>query len=353
MGLTTLGSTWSMLRNVSLFALALLGFTPAPSLAQQAQALDKVVLRINFTPWGMHAQYFGGRAQGFYKEEGIDLEIRPPSAGQQNEVFIATGREQFGVTNADAFVKAKGSGLPIIAVMADQPDNPFSVITHKKAGITSPEKMKGMKLAWFQANVIGLIEPVLTAGGLTRKDIEFVTVARGAEVQMLAAGQVDGLFGYSFGQALTLEGRGFPVNVMPVRDYGVQFYGTVIYTSDALLKKNPDLVKRFVRATIKSLIWTHGNVETAMKEIVAVSPDRDLKLESRKLRMIYDLYNTPDYAERFGLMTDAKWQSSIDILANGGDLPKKPTADSMYTNAIINSLDEAKTLAQVVKQPAK
>ena len=171
MRLTTLGPTWSILRNVSLVAFALLCVTPAPSLAQQAQALDKVVLRINFTPWGMHAQYFGGRAQGFYKEEGIDLEIRPPSAGQQNEVFIATGREQFGVTNADAFVKAKGSGLPIIAVMADQPDNPFSVITHKKAGITSPEKMKGMKLAWFQANVIGLIEPVLTAGGLTRKDV--------------------------------------------------------------------------------------------------------------------------------------------------------------------------------------
>ena len=73
MRLTTLGPTWSILRNVSLVAFALLCVTPAPSLAQQAQALDKVVLRINFTPWGMHAQYFGGRAQGFYKEEGIDL----------------------------------------------------------------------------------------------------------------------------------------------------------------------------------------------------------------------------------------------------------------------------------------
>lgn len=318
-----------------------------------AFSADKVVLRINFTPWGMHAQYFGGRAQGFYTEEGIDLEIRPPAAGQQNEVFIATGREQFGVTNADAFVKAKGSGLPIVAVMADQPDNPFSVITPQKASITTPEKMKGMKLAWFQANVMGLIEPVLAKGGLTRKDVEFVSVARGAEVQMLAAGQVDGLFGYSFGQALTLEGKGFPVNVMPVRDYGVQFYGTVIYTNEALLKSNPDLVKRFVRATIKSLIWTHDNIEQAMKEIVAVSPDRDLKLESRKLRMIYELYNSPDYAERFGLMNDAKWQSSIDILASGGDLPKKPTAQSMYTNTIVNSIDEAKTLATLIKQPAK
>ena len=173
---------------MSVFALITLAISSSPALA-----LDKVVLRINFTPWGMHAQYFGGRAQGFYKAEGIDLEIRPPAAGQQNEVMIATGREQFGLTNADAFVKAKGSGLPVVAVMADQPDNPFSVITPAKAGITTPEKMKGMKLAWFQANVMGLIEPVLAKGGLTRKDIEFVTVARGAEVQMLAAGQVDGL----------------------------------------------------------------------------------------------------------------------------------------------------------------
>jgi len=54
-------------------------------------------MRINFTPWAMHAQYYGGVAQGIYKAEGIDLEIRPPSAGQQNEVFIGTGREQFGV----------------------------------------------------------------------------------------------------------------------------------------------------------------------------------------------------------------------------------------------------------------
>ena len=96
-------------------ALALLGAT-----AEHAQ--DKVVMRINFTPWGMHAQYFGGVAQGIYKAEGIDLEIRPPSAGQQNEVFIGTGREQFGVANADSFIKARASGVPVVALMADQPE---------------------------------------------------------------------------------------------------------------------------------------------------------------------------------------------------------------------------------------
>ena len=113
------------------------------ALAAPALAADKVVMRINFTPWGMHAPLFGGKAQGFYEQEGIDLEIRPPSAGQQNEVFIGTGREQFGLANADSFVKARGSGLPVVAVMADEPDNPFSVITLKKDPLPGAEEMDG------------------------------------------------------------------------------------------------------------------------------------------------------------------------------------------------------------------
>jgi len=326
------------------------GGAMVPFATGSATAADKVIMRINFTPWGMHSQYFGGKAQGIYAAEGIDLEIRPPSAGQQNEVFIGTGREQFGVANADSFIKARASGLPVVAIMADQPDTPFSVITLKKANITKPADLKGKKLSWFQTNVRGLVEPLLAAGGLKQGDIEFVNVARGAEVQMLAAGQVDAVFGYHYGQALTLDMRGFPTSVMKLNDYGVQFYGTVIYTSEQLLKSNPDLVKRFVRATLKSLAWTAANKEAAVAEVIKVSPDRDLKLETKKLEVIYGLYNSPDYAERFGTMTDAKWQSSIDILASSGDLTKKPTAKEMYTNSIINGLDEAKALAQTVRK---
>ncbi len=332
-------------RNLWLAALAALAFVAGLA---PGRAADTVVLRINFTPWGMHAPIFGGRAQGFYAQEGIELEIRPPSAGQQNEVFIGLGREQFGLSNADGFIKARASGVPVVAVMADEPDNPFSIITLKKGGIDAPAKMKGKKLAWFPSNVKGLVEPVLRSGGLSLSDIEFVNVARGAEIQMMAAGQVDAAFGYAFGQALTLDMRGFPTQVMPVKDYGVKFYGTVIYTGDALLKSNPDLVRRFVRATLKSYIWTRDNMEAAVAEVVKVSPDRELKLESRKLAIIYGLYNTPDYAERFGTMNDDKWQSSIDILAASGDLPKKPTAKEMYTNSVIEGLEEAKTLSRLV-----
>ena len=87
--------------------------------------------------------------------------------------------------------------------------------------------------------------------------------------------------------------------------------------------------------------------------MIKISPDRDLKLETKKLAIIFDLYNTPDYATRFGLMNDDKWNSSINILAEAGDLPKKPTAAEMYTNAMVESLDEAKTLSDAIKVPRK
>lgn len=319
--------------------------------AAPASALEKVVLRINFSPWAMHAPYFAAKANGFYEKQGIDLEIRPPSAGQSSEILVGSGREQFGLANVDSFTKAKANGIPVVAIMADQPDTPTSVITLKSSGIKEPKDLKGKKLTWFSSNVKGQIDPLLKAGGLTRDDIEFVLVSRGSEVQLVAAGKMDALWGYAFGQALTLEEKGFPVNIMPLKNYGLKNYGTLLYTNEDLLKSNPDLVKRFLKATLQGFLWTHDHVEEAVAEVVKVAPDRDLKLETKKEKIIFGLYDSPDYAERFGKMNDDRWAASIDVLAE--DIPNKPAPSSMYTNQFVDSLDEAKALAAKIKSPAK
>ena len=243
--------------------------------------------------------------------------------------------------------------MPVVAIMADQPDNPYSVITLKKSGIDTPAKLKGKKISWFQALERGLLDPVIQSAGLAREDVELVTVGARCGGPAAGGGQVDALFGYSFGQALTLEQRGFPVNVMPVRDYGVQAYGTVIYTGEALLKSNPELVKRFLRATIKGFMYTHDNAKAAVDEVIKHAPDRELELETKKSLIIFLLYQVADYAERFGLMTDDKWQSSIDLFAKSGDLARIPVASEMYTNAVLNALPEAQALAKLVKSPPK
>lgn len=317
---------------------------------QVAAAQDKVVMRINFTPWGMHGQYYAGIDQKIYEKEGIDLKIVPPSAGQQNEVFIGSGREQFGVANVDSFVKARASGLAVRAVMVDQPDSPLAVITLKSSGIEKPADMRGKRLGRFQTTAISQLAPFLSAGGLTADDVEMVTVTRGAEVQLLAAGEVDGIVGFSYGQALTLQERGFAVNVMSMKDYGLNTYGTVIYTSDMLIENNPDLVRRFVKATVEALDWTADNTREAVAAVIKVAPDRELDLETRKLDIIYGLYNSPDNDQVFGLMTEEKWNSTIDFYVESGEIEVRPDASELFTNEFIADLPQAKALARKITQ---
>lgn len=327
---------------------ALIAASTLVAMSGGAQAAEAVVMRLNFTPWGMHAQYYAAQHEGFYKAEGLDLEIRPAAAGQQNEVLIATGREQFGVSNVDSFIKARANGVPVVAIMADQPETPNSIITLASENITKPADLKGKKLSWFQSNVAAMIDPLLAAGGLKQSDINFVVLTRGSELQMLAAHQVDAIYGYYYGQPLTLEMKGFATNVMALKDYGVHLYGTIVYTSESIARKNPELARKFLRATLKGLIWTKDHMDEAMNEVVAVAPDRDHDMEVRKLKLIYDIYRSPDFAAGFGLMNDAKWQSSIDIMSKGEPLPRVPAPAEMYTNTFLQSLPESKQLAELI-----
>ena len=82
-------------------------------------------------------------------------------------------------------------------------------------------------------------------------------------------------------------------------------------------------------------------------------PNLSKAREVTKSLIIFLHYNTADYAERFGLMTDAKWQSSVELLAKGGDLARSRAPSEMYTNAVLNALPEAQALAKLVKSPAK
>lgn len=316
-----------------------------------AAAADDVSIRINFTPWGMHAPLFAAKEQGFYEAEEINLEIIPPSQGIQNEVFVARGDAQFGLSNSDSFLKARGNGLPVVAIMADQPVSPAGVISLKESGIEEPADLEGKRISWIQSNIIGMLDPLLESGNLSREDIELVNVTRGAEVQLLAAGEIDAVYGFTYGQALTLEEKGFGVNVLALKDYGLNIYGTVFYTSEDLLENNPDLVERFLRATLKGYIWTEENKKDAVASVIEVSPDRDLDLETKKLGIIYDTYASPDFAERFGLMSEEKWTNSINVL--GDDIPTKPDVADIYTNEFVEKLPESAEFADILQQGAE
>jgi len=211
-------------------------------------------------------------------------------------------------------------------------------MTPKASGIDEPSKRKDKTPSWFQTGVRGRLDPPRAAGGLTQDDIEFVAVARGADDRGRAGGchfRLRLRTGPDAGHAgLCDEHR-------RVGRDGVQLHGALPYASDDLPESDPDLVQRFIRATMTPCVWTADSKRAALGEVIKQSPDRDLDLGTGKPEIIRGLQNSPDPAERFGTMNAERFLSSIGILAASGDLPTKSEPADMFANAVVESLPVA------------
>jgi len=310
-----------------------------------AAAAENIKLRLNFSPWAMHAQYFAALKQGYYEEEGLQVEILSRSSGQQTEVLVGSGQDDFGVTNADAFIKARAKGIPLMAIALDQPDTAYALISRKDLNVTGPADLKGKKVAFIQGDEPGLIEPVLASGQITLDDIEILSVRFGAEQQLVASGEARAAFGYFYGQPVTLAAQGIETTTMLIKDYGVNLYGTLLIASEDTVKSRPEVVNKFLRATFKGYLWAGQNMEQAMRYVIDAAPDRNYDVELKKLHLIYDFYRTPAYKDGFGMMSEAGWQASIDTLAKASGLSPAPQASELFTNAFIENSPEAKKLS--------
>lgn len=111
--------------------------------AMPAVALEKVVLRLNWIPWSMHTAFYTAAEKGFYGKEGLEVEIRPAAGATQGPLLVGSGSEHFGLALTDIFINAKGNGVPVVAVSADQPDTPLCIFSLKKTGILKPTDLIG------------------------------------------------------------------------------------------------------------------------------------------------------------------------------------------------------------------
>jgi NitT/TauT family transport system substrate-binding protein len=343
-------STNSKVRSFTLGLIVLLTLVFLGN-AMPAVALEKVVLRLNWIPWSMHTAFYTAAEKGFYGKEGLEVEIRPAAGATQGPLLVGSGSEHFGLALTDIFINAKGNGVPVVAVSADQPDTPLCIFSLKKTGILKPTDLIGKNLGHAQAssNRI-LIDLAFETAGIDPKKIPRIEIPPGAEIQLMLAGKIDAAEGFYYGQPVTLKDKGFETNQIILRDLGLSMYGTVLYTSKQIAQKRPDLVEKFLRGTLNGLMYTYKHTNESVAYILKFAPERSLPLEVEKLKKIFDIYRCPDYREKgWGFMTDRKWASGISYLEKGGGFKGGSLKPSeLYTNEFITRVPESKHFATML-----
>jgi NitT/TauT family transport system substrate-binding protein len=305
--------------------------------ASQVQAADNVSLRLNFQIYGFHSIFYIGQDKGFYKEEGINLSIGEGQGSVRTVQTVGAKSDTFGVSDGASVILGAAAGAPITAFMGVMNQSPFAIITRADSDITTLKQLEGKTIAATTGEAgLAIFPAIVQANKLKDDDFKFLRVDGATKVVALLEKRVDAMLGGLENQTFIIEQRGTPVKTINYKDVGVNTVGLVIHGHNETLTKNPDLVKRFIRATQKSIAYAEKNPDEALLSVFKVKPDLDKEMARKQLLVSIPLIRADNAADKpIGWMDPAAWALTLDLMKQYRELKTDRPATSFYTNQYV------------------
>jgi NitT/TauT family transport system substrate-binding protein len=309
-------------------------FAAALSLAAGgvAAAGTPVTFQLNWMAGGANAGFAAAVAEGYYKDAGLDVTVVQGNGSGNTAQMVASGRAQLAYADAVAVSQLIAKGAPMKIISTIYQSNPNAVMALKKAGIKSVGDLRGKKVGVPSGSSQTTMLPLLLkANNLKESDVDMINMPVSSMVPALLQGQVDAVLGSIDAYQIQAESQGAQLDVYRFADHGVPTVSTSIFASDAFLKENPDLVRKFVAASLKGWSFALDNPGKTIKDLKVVFPDVNEKLATAELAAITPLFCSGG-AKYIGKAEDALWSKSQDLLAEVKLLPAGKDPKTYYTN---------------------
>jgi len=303
------------------------------SAAGVASAADTpVTFQLNWMAGGPNAGFAAAVAEGYYKEVGLDVTLVQGNGSGNTAQLVASGRSQLAYADAVAVSQLIAKGAPMRIVATVYQSNPNAVMSLKKANIKSVKDLAGKKVGVPSGSSQTTMLPLLLkSNNLKESDINMIDMPVASMVPALLQGQVDAVLGSIDAYQIQAEAQGAQLDVYRFADYGVPTVSTSIFASNAFLKDNPDLVKKFIAASLKGWSFALDNPAKAIQDVKKVFPETNEKLAAAELAAITPLFCSGG-ARYIGKAEDALWTKSQELLAEVKLLPAGQDPKSYYTN---------------------
>lgn len=292
---------------------------------------------------GPAAAYLTAIDKGFYKEEGLDVSIDSGKGSLDAIPKVASGTYEFGFADINSLVKFKDqnpdSKLKGVLMVYNKP--PFAIIGSKQTGVSTPKDLEGKILgAPAPDGAYAQWKAFTKVSGIDSSQVEINNVSFAVRESMLVQKRVDAIAGFSFSSFLNLKKIGLApedINVMLMADHGLKLYGNTLIVNPEYAEKNPDVVKSFIKATIKGWKYTIEHPDQAIKSVMAKNEIAKEAVELERLQMcINDNVVTDEVkAKGFGGVDYGRLSESIEQIGFTYDFKNKPTAESVFTEAYL------------------
>jgi len=251
-------------------------------------AMAKTTHSVTFkVSWHHEIQFLGyyvAKERGYYAEEGLNVSIEDVKAANEHVKVpdqVASGKFNFG-TGSNAVSIAQNQGKPIVALASIYQFGPHALFARADSGISSLSDIAGHSVAIKSASWSKLIKDLLELEGITMDDIK--EVKSGFDMTPFYKGEVDVWAGFITNEVARARLKGLKLITFPFYEYGLTLLGNYIYTSKQFLDIHPDIVIKFLRASLKGWNWAVDNPSKAVDIFVSMfsekAKDRDFHLAS-------------------------------------------------------------------------
>jgi NitT/TauT family transport system substrate-binding protein len=302
-----------------------------------AHAADKASIRLSWYIGGYHAAYFLGKERGFYKDEGIDLTINEGRGSAKSAQLVAAGSDTFGVSDSSSMMLGAAKGLPIKCVVSLMNSAGFAVLYLPDKPIKTIADLKGKTVAMAAGDALTQLFPaVLSANGLKSTDVHQLLLDPAGKQAALLAGKVDAMLGDIGAQGVILAEKGHPVKSIRFGDVGVDTIGLVIHTNTDTIKNNPDLVRRFVHATVRSWELTRKDPDAAVQAVLHAKPSLSADLVKKQLMVFISYMDTPNTKGKpLGYGAPADWKHTYQLYKELRGMKTSMQPKDFHTNEFL------------------
>lgn len=307
-----------------------------------AQPAEKLKVRLDWTPWGVHAAIHLAQQKGWFAAAGLEVQAEDGN-GSVTTVQIVGSGDQFDVGHAAlaSMMIARDKGLPVKAVATFARLSDVGLLVPEGAGIKGPKDLKGKKVAYTAGSLEApFIDAFLAAGGLKRGDVELVNVDAAGKAATYAAGRTDAAFS-TIPFFLPVVSQQRPSEGIRFADYQLNMPSFGLFASESKLAARREAIAKF--ASVVAGTWQYiygGREDEAVDAIVAQRPQA--KLDKKVLRGQIDalrgFFALPVPAGQvLGAPVASDWTTAVKTLTDAGLVKSIKDGADFYVPGLVRA----------------
>src|SRR5436189_1562199 len=304
----------------------------------RAQTLDKVSFGTNWVAEAEHGGFFQAVADGTYKKYGLDVTIVPGGPNDNNRMLLIAGKlDFFMAANTLMALDAVANNVPVVTVAAIFQKDPQVFLTHPESKVKKLEDLKPLTLFVSKEGISSYFQWLKSEYGFSEEKVRPYTF----NPQPFLANKRSAMQGYVTSEPFAVEkSAGFKPGIILLADYGFNTYSTLIETRRELIDRKPDLVQRFVDASITGWYnYLYGDNTAANAMIKKLNPEMTDELLSYSIAKMkeYGIVDSGDSLKNgIGAMSDERYTSFFNKMVKAGVVKADLDFRKSYTLRFVN-----------------